>query len=160
MEFNEEGAMLSSGGGYQETWTDMFQVNIDALFQMALLLTADLQKAETNLAIVISTLDFSAQPDDDAIALVQAALIRQSIGGAAAFSSAGVAEARSKLQSGLWPVLQLERMPRVCFVLRTLFGHTHSACARMLGIDEGSLREFLGVAVVQLHHARSAHVSA
>jgi hypothetical protein len=155
MALNEEATILSSNGGYQETWRDVFQANLYALFQMALLLTADSQKAEANLATVIRTLDFSKQPHEDALAVIQTALARQSIGSGGIISPAGIAGARSMLQPGLLPVLQLERFPRVCFVLRMLFGYATSACAGMLGIDEGSVKVLLRVAVLQLHHARS-----
>ena len=153
MALNENVSALSSKGGHPETWSDLFQTNLAALFQQALLLTADSQAAEANLAAVIKTLDLSKQPDDDALAAVQVALARQSIEGSGIISSAGVAGARSMLQAGLLPVLQLERSPRVCFVLRVLLGYATSACAAMLGIDEGGVRVLLRAAVLQLHHA-------
>ena len=153
MVLNEEATELSSKGGYQETWKDVFQATLDALFQMALLLTADSQEAEANLATVISTLDLSKRPDKDALTVIQTALVRQSIGSGGIVSPAGVVEARSMLQPGLLPVLQLERFPRVCFVLRMLFGYATSACAEMLGIDEGGVKVLLRAAVLQLHHA-------
>jgi hypothetical protein len=59
-----ENTTSSFNGGYEETWTNVFRTNLDALFQLALLLTADSLEAEANLATVISTLDFSKQPDD------------------------------------------------------------------------------------------------
>jgi hypothetical protein len=153
MALNENVSALSSKGGHPETWSDLFQTNLAALFQQALLLTADSQAAEANLTAVISTLDLSKQPDDDAFAAVQVALARQSIEGRGILSSAGAAEARSMLQPGLLPVLQLERSPRVCFVLRVLLGYATSACAAMLGIDEGGVKVLLRAAVLQLHHA-------
>jgi hypothetical protein len=140
-------------GGYEETWTNLFRTNLDALFQLALLLTADSLEAEANLATVISTLDFSRQPDEDALAVLQTSVAQQSIGSRGAVSLAGTVEARSMLQAGLLPVLQLERWPRVCFVLRMLLGYATSACAGMLGIEEDGVKVFLRVAVLQLHHA-------
>jgi hypothetical protein len=159
MALNEEAMMLSSKGGYQDTWKDVFQANLDPLFELALLLTADPQKAETNLAGIINTLDFSKQPDEDVLAVLQTAVARQSVGSGGGISSAGAAEARSMLQPGLLPVLQLERPSRVCFVLRMLLGYATSACAGILGIDEGGVKLLLRVAVLQLHHARSMHVA-
>jgi hypothetical protein len=41
----------------------------------------------------------------------------------------------------------------------TLFGYATSACARTLGIDEGDVRVLFGVAVLQLHHACSLHIT-
>lgn len=143
--------MLPSKAVYQETWKDVLQSNLGALFQLALLLTADTQEAEANLAAVISTLDFSKEIDEDALAVGQAALARQIIRSNGIVSPAEAAKARSMLQPGLLPVLQLERLPRVCFVLRMLVGFDTSACARMLGIDDGGVRAWLRVAVLQLH---------
>src|ERR1700731_3883937 len=97
MALNEAAAMWSFKGGYQETWKDVCQANLDALFQMALLLTVDSQVAEANLATVISALDFSKRPDDDALAVIQTALARQSIASRGITSSAGVGGARSML---------------------------------------------------------------
>ena len=152
MALYEDVTMLSSKGGYQETWKDVFQANLDTLFQLALLLTADSQEAEDSLAAVIGTIECSKETDEDALAVIQAALARQSIRSGGIISSAGVAGARLMLQPGLRPVLQLERFPRVCFVLRMLFGYTTSACARMLGIDEGGVKVLIRIAVLQLHH--------
>jgi len=152
MALNEE-VTTSSKGGYQERWKDLFQANLDTLFELALLLTADPQEAEANLAGVIDALDLSKQPEEDALAVIQTALVRQTIRRTRVFSSAGAAGAQSMLQPGLLPVLQLERFPRVCFVLRMLFGYATSACAGMLGIDEGGVKVLLRVAVLQLHNA-------
>ena|ERR1700730_15024529 len=154
MTLNEEATMLPSKTGSQDTWKNVFQANLDALFQLALLLTADAQEAEKCLEGAIHTVDFSKQPDEDALVLLQTAVARQSIGSSGiTISPAGVAEARSMLQPGLLPVLQLERFPRVCFVLRMLVGYATSACARVLGIDEGGVTVLLRIAVLQLHVA-------
>jgi hypothetical protein len=154
-----EVTMFSFKDGYQETWKDVFQANVDALFQLALLLTADPQEAEANLASVINTLESSKQPDQEALAVIQATLARQSIASGGIISSAGVAGARSMLQPGLLPVLQLQHFPRICFVLRMLFGYATSACAGMLGIGESAVKVFLRIAVLQLHHASSMHIA-
>ena len=159
MALYEDVTMLSSSGGYQATWKDVFQANLDTLFQLALLLTAEPQEAEANLTGVINALDFSKQPDEDALAVLQTAVAQQSIGSGGVISSAGAAEARSMLQPGLLPILQLERSARVCFVLRMLFGYATSACAGRLGIDEGAMKLLLRGAVLQLHHARSGHIA-
>ena len=159
MALYEEVTMLSSKGGYRETWKDVFQAHLDALFQLALLLSADSQEAEANLATIVSALDCSKQPGEDAFAVLQTEVAQHSIGSGGAISSDGVAGAQSMLQPGLLPVLQLERLPRVCFVLRMLVGFATSACARMLGIDEGGVKALLRVAVLQLHHARSVHIT-
>jgi hypothetical protein len=158
MALNSE-ATMSSSDEYQKTWKDVLQTNLDALFQLALLLTADPQEAEDNLAAIISTLDLSKQPDGDALTVIQAALVRHSIRSSGIVSAAGFAGTRSMLQPGLLPVLQVEHFSRICFVLRTLFGYATSVCARMLGIDEGDVRVLLRIAVLQLHDACSLHIT-
>jgi hypothetical protein len=158
MALNNE-ATTSSSDGYQKAWKDVLQRNLDALFQLALLLTADPQEAEDNLAAIVSTLDLSEHPDGDALAVIQAALVSHSIRSRGIISAAGVAGTRSMLQPALLPVLQLEHFSRICFVLRALFGYATSACARMLDIDEGDVRVLLRVAVLQLHHACSLHIT-
>jgi hypothetical protein len=152
-------ATMSSSGRYQKTWKDVIQTNFDALFQLALLLTADPQKAEDDLVAIIGTLDLSKQPDEDALGVIQAALVRQSIRSSGIISAVGVAGTLSMLQPALLPVLQLEHFSRICFVLRALFGYATSACARTLGINEGDVRVLLRVAVLQLHHACSLHIT-
>jgi hypothetical protein len=138
---------------YQQTWKDVFQDNLDALFQMALLLTADPHEAEADLASVINTLDMSRPPDEDGLAILQTAVAQRSVKSGGVISSAGVAKAYSMLQAGLRPVLQLERFPRVCFVLRMMLGHATATCAGMLGMDEGAVTVLLRIAILQLHEA-------
>jgi hypothetical protein len=154
------GEVTISPVGYQQTWKDVFQANFDALFQLTLLLTADSQEAEANLETVIGNLDFSKEPDKEALVVLQIAVARQSIGSGGGVSSNGVAEAQFLLQPGLLPVLQLERLPRLCFVLRMLVGFASSTCARVLGIDEGSVGVLLSVAVLQLHHVSGLRLNA
>jgi hypothetical protein len=139
-------------GRYEKAWTDVFRTNLAELFQLAILLTADARKAEANLITVIRTLDFSKQPDEDAVTVLQTAVAQQSMESGGAVSWAGTVEGRSMLQAGLRPVLQLERWPRVCFVFRMLLGFPTSHCAAMFGIDEGGVRVLLRVAVLQLQH--------
>jgi hypothetical protein len=146
--------VLHSKDRRPQTWKDLFQANLDALFEMALLLTADPQEAEVTLTRVIDTVDMSRQPGERGLAILQAAVAQQSIKGSGAIASGGVEEARSMIQSGLRPVVQLERVPRACFVLRIMFGYATATCARMLGVEEGAVKVLLRIAILQLHHAR------
>ena len=57
------------------------------------------------------------------------------------------------LQSGLWPVLELECPPRVCFVLRVLLGYTISSCSRMMNLEESTVRDLLQTGAIQLCRA-------
>src|SRR5260370_33182042 len=113
--FYEDAEMLSAKGAHQERWKDLFQANLASLFELALLLTADPQEAEARLVGAIDTLDFSKQPDEDALAVLRMAIARQNTGTAGVASPAGDAEARSLLRTGLLPVLQLERSSRIWF---------------------------------------------
>jgi DNA-directed RNA polymerase specialized sigma24 family protein len=61
------------------------------------------------------------------------------------------------LQPGLWPVLQIDRQPRVCFVLRMLLGYATSSCAQMLAIEEQVVKAALQNAILQLQHAMTAN---
>jgi hypothetical protein len=142
-------AMPPSKGRHQETWKDLFQANLDSLFELALLLTSDAREAEANLATVINDLDLSKHPDEDGLAFLQAAVARQSIASGEAISTVRVAEARSIIQPGLGPVLQLEHFPRICFVLWMTFGYATTVCAGMLGIDQGGVRALLQTAILE-----------
>jgi hypothetical protein len=158
MALTGEAMMLPSKGGYQETWKNVFQANLDALFQFALLSTADLQEAEANLVAVTSTLDLSKHPDEDASAVTRTALVRQSIGSGGSFPRPELRKPGPCFNPVYCLSSSWSASPRVCFVLRMLFGYTTSACAVMLGIDEGGVKTLLRVAVLQLHHARSMHI--
>src|SRR5258707_3048617 len=109
MALNEDVRILSSKGGYQERWKDLFQANLDALFELALLLTADPREAEANLALAIDALDCSKPPEENASKVLQIAVARQSIRNAGPGFAA--VEARSMLQSALLPLFTVERLP-------------------------------------------------
>ena len=64
--------------------------------------------------------------------------------------------ARFMLQPGLLPVFQVERSPRICFVLRMLLGYTTAACAQMLGTEESGIRILFQMAVIQLQQKVAA----
>jgi hypothetical protein len=149
-----EASLFFSTDCRQQTWSEFWHANLNALFQMALLLTADPQEAEANLTSVIDAADMSRQPGEDALATLQTAVARYGIERAGAIWPEGVAEARSMLQADLWPVLQVERYPRFCFVLRIIFGLATSTCAGILGISEGNVKLLLRTAVLQLHSAQ------
>jgi hypothetical protein len=154
MTLSTEAASFESTDRPRQTWADLWQANLNALFQMALLLTADPREAEENLIGVIETVDMSQQPGDDALATLQMAVARHAIRRLEAGLRRGIAEARSMLQADLLPVLQVEPYPRFCFVLRILVGYATSTCAGMLGVNEGTvsllLRASLYIAATDL----------
>ncbi len=135
-----------------KTWKTFFQVHWDALFQTALLLSADPDEAEASIAATLDMVDLSKPPADSQFFILQDELVRRTIQAAQLSASPKISEAGSLLQAGLHPVLQIERFPRVCFVLRTLLGYATSACAQMLGIEEAAVRTLLRVAFSQLHN--------
>ena len=133
-------------------WREFFQAHCDALFQTALLLSADPDEAEASLAATLDSVDLSKPPSESQFLMLQGKLARRTIQITAASASPKISEAGSLLQAGLHPVLQIERFPRVCFVLRTLLGYATSSCAQMLGIDEAAVRTLLRIAILQLHN--------
>jgi hypothetical protein len=139
---------------HHQTWRTLFQANIDALFELALVLTADPHEAELTLAGAINTMDMSTHPDENGFKMLQTAVARRSIENGGDVSPIAVADACSMLRPGLRPLLQVERVARVCFVLRMIFGYATFTCARMLGVDPGGIRVLLRVAILQLHDAR------
>jgi hypothetical protein len=89
-------------------------------------------------------------------AILKTAIVLRSVQSAPPFSPSDTANARSMLQPGLWPVLQIERQPRLCFVLRMLLGYATSSCAQMLAIEEQAVKALLQNALLQLQHAMTA----
>jgi hypothetical protein len=137
----------------KQAWNGLLKANCDALFQLALLLTDDPVTAEASIVAGINRVDMSRPPEKHGLAALQKAVARQAVQNLKVGSHSENPIAFAMLQSGLWPVLQIERFPRACFVLRVLLGHATCSCAQMLGVDEAAVREMLRMAVVQLHHA-------
>jgi len=143
----------SSANECPMTWRTFFQVHCDALFQTALLLSADPEDAEASIAATLDTVDVSKPPVESQVLMLQEKLARRAIQNAQATAFPKISEARSLLQVDLQPVLLIERLPRVCFVLRTLLGYATSTCAQMLGVEESGVKTLLRIAISQLHSA-------
>jgi hypothetical protein len=135
---------------YRQMWGALLTTNLNSLFELALLFTADPQMAEASLASCINSVDVSSQPD---LKGLQAAVALHSIGTEGIDSPTAIKKARSMTRSTLHPILQLERFPRVCFVLRMMSGYATSTCAGMLSIDDHAVRVQVRTAILQLHHA-------
>lgn len=127
--------------------------NCALLFQIALLLTADPETAEATVANAFENIDLSVPPSRAQLATLEKNVAIESVRTAGTPSSATVAIASSMLQSGLRPVLQLERFPRACFVLHFLLGYGTSSCAQMQSIDESGVKALLRIGLIQLHRA-------
>ncbi len=135
----------------QQAWTTFFRLNCNALFQTALLLSADPDIAETVLVGSIDDLDFSRPPQTDDLAAWERAVVVRSIETTdPASPDAAYAVACSMLQPGLWPVLQIERPARICFVLRMLLGHTTASCMEIIGTEKAAIQTLIRTATMQL----------
>jgi hypothetical protein len=51
------------------------------------------------------------------------------------------------LELSFWPVMQIERLPSTCFVLRLLLGYPRPVCAQLLGIEESKSETLLQTAI-------------
>jgi hypothetical protein len=132
-------------------WPAVIRANCAALFQTALLLAADAEIAESGMLAAIENVDISRPPAPDELSVLQRAVATQTLKRIRFDLEAKSANARSLLQAGLQPVLQLDQLPRICFVLCLLLGYTTSSCAQMLGIQEEAVRDLLLVATSELH---------
>jgi hypothetical protein len=68
----------------QQTWTSFFKANMNSLFQTALLLSADPDVAEHNIAASFENIDFSQAPGTDAFGALQESVVTKSILGGSA----------------------------------------------------------------------------
>jgi len=102
--------MLSSKGGYQETWKMCFNP-ISTHFSSWLSMTADPQERRLT-GTVISTLESSKQPDEDALAVIQRRSPR--VSKCRIISSPELREL-GPCFNRLLPILQLERSPYLLF---------------------------------------------
>ncbi len=134
-------------------WRGFFRDHCDALFQMALLLSADPDTAEAILATALEDIDTSVPPKADDLGILQKTIVIKIVHDAGSVSAASVSNAGSMLQRGLRPILQLERFPRVCFVLRFLLGYGTSSCAQMMGVEEAGVKALLHLGLIQFHRA-------
>jgi hypothetical protein len=130
---------------------DFFKLNCKALFQTALLLTADALKAERALVRSIEELDVLSSPGQTSLATWERAVVMRSIEMAQLSSCAAPDPmTRHMLQVGLQPVIEIERFSRICFVLQKLLGYSTAMCAQLLNKEESAIRTLLQVALIQL----------
>lgn len=137
----------------EHTWIDFLKANCAALFQSALLLTADPEAAEASVAATLESIDVSRPPEAGELASLQKAVAMLGIRESACDSFVEVGRVQAMIQAGLWPVLQVERSPRACFVLRILLGCATSCCAQALGIDEAGVTNLLRLGILQLRES-------
>ena len=142
--------LLERAMNHEHAWKNFLQVNGNSMFQTALLLSENAHAAEAALADSIDDLDLSSPPGNHSLAIWEGAVIKRSIGARASASPAEASMARSMLQPGLRPVIEIERCPRICFVLHVLLGYKAVFCAQMLGTAESEIGILLKRAVTQL----------
>lgn len=135
---------------YEQAWKSFLQLHCSSMFQTALLLSADTHVAEAALADSIGDLDLSRPPEKSSLEIWERAVMTRSIGAREPASHEEGWIARSMLQSGLWPVIEIERYPRICFVLRVLLGYAAAFCAETLGTAESEIQPLLQKAITQL----------
>ena len=153
MASNQNGLSRTAKLRYEQnrrSWKALVKANLNALFQTALLLSEDPEIAESAVLAALGAIDVCEPTAPDQASLLQRAVAAQTLKQAKANSKAKSSDARSLLQADLWPVLQIEKLPRACFVLCLLLGYTGASCARTLEIEESRVRKFLGLAAVQL----------
>ena len=138
----------------EQEWADFLEVNSSAMFQLALLLSADSHAAELALLKSVDDLEIARPPRNSDLAAWQHAVVTQSISVPETATSAADQLSFNRLQPGLWPVIQIDRFPRICLVLRLFLGYPRAACAQFLGIDESNLEELLRTAIEKLGHPR------
>ena len=140
---------------YQE-WTAFLQAHVDGLFQTALLAAADPELAEESVAKSFDAVDIARLPAADDFTVLQTAVIIHSLRSSDAMQSGKRSLARVLLQPDLWPILEIERPPRFCFILRVLLRNASSSCAQILGTDEDGVTLLLRAGVLQLHEVTNA----
>jgi hypothetical protein len=157
--------MQSSNGGRSQTqlgtnssereWIEFLELNSNAMFQVALLLSADVYTAEAALLNSIDELETRRAPRQEDLAAWQHAVVARSIATRTTEKSGVDLLYRSMLQPGLWPVMQIERLPRTCFALRLLLGYPRRVCAQLLGIEESKIETLLQTAIDMLQPSRA-----
>ena len=135
----------------EREWKSFVARNSKAMFQTALLLAANPQGAEAALITSIDELDFSRRPETDDLPIWEKTVVKLSVGTPPMLSTEENGFfACSLLQPGLQPVIQLDRLPRICFVLQLLLGYPNEACADILGIEESEVSALTAEAAAKL----------
>ena len=128
-------------------WETVPAANLNSLFELGLLSTAQPQSAQASLLISISSNYIASQPD---MVGLRAAVASHSIRSGVIDSPTELINASSMIRRALRPIIQLGCFPHICYVLRMLVGCATSRCAAMLGIDDTALSVVLGAAILQV----------
>ena len=128
--------------------------NCAALFQTALLLAADAEIAESAILAAVVKVDISRPPGSDELFSLQKAVATETLKRIRSNPERVSENASAFVQTGLRPLLRLEQLPRICFVLRILLGYSSSSCAKTLELQEETVSGLLLVATGELHHLK------
>jgi hypothetical protein len=140
---------MSAREGHQ--WAASIKAHFAALFQTALLLSADETIAESAILDALASLELSWPPPPDQLAVLQQAVVKHTLKLITFGPQTVTTDVRALLQRGLQRVLDLDQLPRICFVLCLLLRYTTSSCAHILEIREEMVREQISVAARELH---------
>src|SRR5258708_34892326 len=136
-----------SSRDHRYQWKTLVEANLSSLFELALLLTASPRSAEAGLLSSIGKIDMSLPPDLEGL---RASVALHSIRSEIVDSPAERVNACSMISGRLLPIIHLERLPRICLVLRLLLGCTTSRCVAMLGIDDADVKMLVAAAIMQI----------
>lgn len=132
-------------------WKRFIDRNSKAMFQTALLLAANPREAEAALIASMDELDISRRPETHDLPIWEETVVKLSVGTPEMLSTEGDGSlACSLLLPGLRPVIQLDRLPRICFVLQLLLGYTTEACAAVVGVKESEVPVLFAEAATKL----------
>ena len=145
-------AQLDTNSSERE-WIEFVELNSNAMFQVALLLSPDVYTAEAALLNSIDELEIRRAPRQGDLAAWQHAVVARSIATRTTEHAGVNLLYRSMLQPGLWPVMQIDRLPRTCFVLRLLLCYPRVVCAQLLRIEESEIEKLLETAIDKLQLA-------
>ena len=135
------------------SWATLIKANLNCLFQTALLLSADPEVAEASVAATIDSIDLDRAPGEDDWALLRQTLVSKTFERLTTSSLYHGPPAQSMLPRGLLPLLGMEQLPRIYFVLRVLLRWSVSSSAQILGIEEADAGVMFQAALWQLCEA-------
>ncbi len=145
---------------FEHEWKSFVSQNSRAVFQTALLITADPKEAEAALVAGVNDFDLSRQPQPDDLQIWEEAIVKLSVAACRPAPPNGEAgPVYPLLQRALWPVVQLANLPRFCFVIRLLLGYSIKRCANILGVQESEIPALIAEAAVQLRDTTAASTS-
>jgi hypothetical protein len=138
-----------------DEWNRFILEHCSAMFRIALLLTADPLAGEAALVESLEGLDLMTSPGIYSIEAWQKSTVTRCLSLPERRFGPASRLAESMLQPGLQLIARIDRLPRICFVLRLLLGYTPRECAQLLHLGESDLRVLLRMAVTQLCNERN-----